>query len=98
LGALGVADERIPADVAGRASVYRSLLRDRRALIVLDNAASEEQVRPLLPGAGASRTLITAKRLLAGLEGVRRLALGPLALPEATELLAGILGRRATDD
>jgi transcriptional regulator with XRE-family HTH domain len=98
LRALGVSDERIPAGVAGRASVYRSLLRDRQALIVLDNAASEEQVRPLLPGAGASRTLITAKRLLAGLEGVRRRALGPLALPEATELLAGILGRRADCD
>jgi transcriptional regulator with XRE-family HTH domain len=94
LRALGLGDERIPADVAERASVYRSLLRDRQALIVLDNAASEEQVRPLLPGAGASRTLITAKRMLAGLEGVRRLTLGPLAVPESTELLAGILGRR----
>jgi hypothetical protein len=78
--------------------VYRSLLRDRQALIVLDNAASEEQVRPLLPGAGPTRTLITAKRLLAGLEGVRRLTLGPLAMPEATELLAGILGTRTACD
>jgi transcriptional regulator with XRE-family HTH domain/predicted ATPase len=95
LRALGVADEQIPADVPGRASAYRSLLRDRQALIVLDNAGSEEQVRPLLPGAGASRALITAKRLLAGLEGVRRLALGPLSLPEATELLTGISGPRA---
>lgn len=95
LRALGVADEQIPGDVPGRASVYRSLLRDRRALVVLDNAGSEEQVRPLLPGDGASRALITARRLLAGLEGVRRLALGPLSLPEATELLTGILGQRA---
>jgi hypothetical protein len=78
--------------------VYRSLLRDRRALVVLDNAGSEEQVRPLLPGDGASRTLITSKRLLAGLEGVRRLALGPLSLPEATELLTGIVGQRAARD
>jgi len=98
LRALGAADEQIPADVPGRASVYRSLLRDRRALVVLDNAGSEEQVRPLLPGEGASRALITARRLLAGLEGVRRLALGPLSLPEATELLTGILGRRAAYD
>ena len=80
LRALGVADEQIPADVPDRASVYRSLLRDRHALVVLDNAGSEEQVRPLLPGAGASRALITARRLLAGLEGVRRLALEPLRL------------------
>jgi hypothetical protein len=98
LRALGVADEQIPEDVPQRASVYRALLRDRQALVVLDNAGSEEQVRPLLPGDGASRALITAKRLLAGLEGVRRLGLGPLSLPEATELLTGILGQRAASD
>jgi tetratricopeptide (TPR) repeat protein/transcriptional regulator with XRE-family HTH domain len=98
LRALGVADEQIPEDVPGRASVYRSLLRDRQALIVLDNAGSEEQVRPLLPGDGASQALITAKRTLAGLEGVRRLGLGPLSWPEATELLTGILGQRAASD
>lgn len=98
LRALGVADEQIPGDVPACASVYRSLLRDRRALVVLDNAGSEEQVRPLLPGDGASRALITARRLLAGLEGVRRLALGPLSLPEATELLSGIMGARAAAD
>jgi hypothetical protein len=98
LRALGVADEQIPQDVPGRASVYRSLLRDRRALVVLDNAGSEEQVRPLLPGDGASLVLITARRLLAGLEGVHRLGLEALSLPEATELLTGILGRRAAAD
>ncbi|HYB16761.1 MAG TPA: helix-turn-helix domain-containing protein [Streptosporangiaceae bacterium] len=98
LRALGVADEQIPEDVPGRASVYRSLLRDRHALVVLDNAGSEEQVRPLLPGDGTSLALITARRLLAGLEGVRRLGLGPLSLPEATELLTGILAQRAACD
>ena len=98
LRALGVADEQIPEDVPERASMYRALLRDRRALVVLDNAGSEEQVRPLLPGEGASRALITARRLLAGLEGVRRLGLDPLPLPEATELLTGILGQRALSD
>jgi transcriptional regulator with XRE-family HTH domain len=98
LRALGLADEQIPVDVAQRASVYRSLLRDRRALVVLDNAGSEDQVRPLLPGEGASRALITSKRLLAGLEGVRRLGLGPLSRPEAAELLTGILGRPAARD
>lgn len=98
LRALGVADDQVPADASGRASVYRSVLRDRRALVVLDNAGSEEQVRPLLPGDGASLALITARRLLAGLEGVRRLALDPLSLPEATGLLAGILGKRADQE
>jgi len=98
LRALGAADEQIPVDLPERSSVYRSLLRDRRALVVLDNAGSEDQVRPLLPGDGSSRALITSKRLLAGLEGVRRLGLGPLSPPEATELLAGILGRPAAGD
>jgi tetratricopeptide (TPR) repeat protein/transcriptional regulator with XRE-family HTH domain len=98
LRALGVADQQIPGDVAGRASLYRSLLRDRRVLIVLDNAASEEQVRPLLPGGGAGKALVTSRRLLAGLEGVRRLALGPLPLLEATELLNGILKDRGASD
>ena len=98
LRTLGLVDEQIPDDVRERASVYRSLLRDRQALVVLDNAGSEEQVRPLLPGDGASRALITSKRLLAGLEGVRRLGLGPLSLPESTELLTGILGQRAAAD
>ena len=98
LRALGVADEQVPGDIPGSASLYRSVLRDRRALIVLDNAGSEEQVRPLLPGESPSRVLITSRRLLAGLEDVRRLALGSLALPEARELLTGILGERAVTD
>jgi hypothetical protein len=67
LRALGLADEQIPGDVQGRAPVYRSLLRDRHALVVLDNAGSEEQVRPLLPGNGASRGLITARRRVSSL-------------------------------
>ncbi|MFD0118911.1 helix-turn-helix domain-containing protein [Streptomyces sp. NPDC058320] len=98
LRALGVADQNIPGDVQERAVLYRSLLRDRRALVVLDNATSEEQVRPLLPGGGAGRVLITTRRLLAGLEGVRRLALGPLSLPDSTTLLAGIVGERRASD
>ncbi|MFD4949535.1 ATP-binding protein [Streptomyces sp. NPDC058239] len=98
IGALGVADQQIPADTQGRSSLYRSLLRDRRVLVVLDNAASEEQVRPLLPGEGAGRALVTSRRLLAGLEGVRRLVLGPLPLSEATELLTGIVGERSASD
>ncbi|MEV4518286.1 helix-turn-helix domain-containing protein [Dactylosporangium sp. NPDC049525] len=98
LRALGVADPRIPGDTAGRASLYRSLLRDRRVLVVLDNAASEEQVRVLLPGGGACRAVVTSRRLLAGLEGVRRLNLGPLPVSESIDLLSGILGERSTAD
>jgi tetratricopeptide (TPR) repeat protein len=98
LRALGVADQQIPGDTQGRASLYRSVLRDRRAMVVLDNVASEEQVRPLLPGGGAGRVVITTRRPLAGLEGVRRLILGPLPLPEARQLLTVILGERSASD
>ena len=98
LRALGAAEQPVPGDVQGRASLYRALLRDRRALIVLDNAGSEEQVRPLLPGDSPSRVVITARRQLAGLEGVRRLVLKPLTSPEARQLLTGILGERAAAD
>ncbi|MGW1093018.1 helix-turn-helix domain-containing protein [Streptomyces sp. NPDC002596] len=98
LRALGAADQQIPAGTQDRASLYRALLRDKRVLIVLDNAGSEEQVRPLLPGGGTGRVLITTRRLLAGLEGVRRLVLGPLPLPESRALLTGILGERAASD
>ncbi|MFI9103000.1 ATP-binding protein [Streptomyces fildesensis] len=98
MSALGVTDQHMPTDTQGRSSLYRSLLRDRRVLVVLDNAASEEQVRPLLPGEGLGRVLVTSRRLLAGVEGVRRLILGPLELAEATELLTGIVGERSVSD
>lgn len=98
LRALGVAEHEIPNDVPDRASLYRSLLEEKRVLIVLDNAASEEQIRPLLPSGGHGLVLITSRRLLAGLEGVRRLSLGPLPVAEATELLTGILGDRSASD
>jgi tetratricopeptide (TPR) repeat protein/transcriptional regulator with XRE-family HTH domain len=98
LRALGAGDSQTPDDVPGRASLFRSLLRNRRVLVVLDNAGSEEQVRPLLPGGGGSKALVTSRRLLAGLEGVRRLSLGPLPLAEATELLIGILRDRGASD
>ncbi|MFD0149441.1 hypothetical protein ACWGQ4_00245 [Streptomyces sp. NPDC055721] len=98
LGALGVPEQRIPGDVPGRAAQYRSALRDKRVLVVLDDASTEEQVRPLLPGGGAGSVLITGRRLLAGLEGVRRLVLGPLALRESVAMLTGILGAHMASD
>jgi tetratricopeptide (TPR) repeat protein len=97
LRALGTAERQIPRDVQERASLYRALLRERRVLVVLDNAGSEEQVRLLLPGGGPSRVLVTSRRLLAGLEGVRRLSLGPLPPMEAAEMLAGIVTQRGSD-
>ena len=93
--ALGTAESAVPPDPQDRAGLYRTLLQSRRALVVLDNAADEAQVRPLLPAGGHSLTLVTSRRLLAGLEGVRRLHLGSLSAAEAAGLLGAILG--ATD-
>ncbi|MFI6484828.1 ATP-binding protein [Nonomuraea sp. NPDC050663] len=92
LKALGVPERTIPTDEQERAGHYRSVLAGRRCLIVLDNAADEAQVRPLLPGDGPSMTLITSRRPLAGLEGVRQLALNQFGDEEAAQLLRAIVG------
>ncbi|GAA4084038.1 ATP-binding protein [Nonomuraea soli] len=92
LKALGVAERRIPAHEEERAGHYRALLRERRCLIILDNAAHEGQVRPLLPSGGPAMTVVTSRRPLAGLEGVRQIPLTHLALEESAELLGGIVG------
>ncbi|MEV0734202.1 helix-turn-helix transcriptional regulator [Polymorphospora sp. NPDC050346] len=90
--ALGVEESRIPGDVHARGAQYRALLRERRSLLLLDNAADEAQVRPLLPGAGSTMTIITSRRALAGLEAVDRLTLPALTAGEAVTLLQRIIG------
>ena len=94
LAAFGVRDGDLPAYEADRAGLYRELLRDRRALVVLDDVADEAQVRPLLPGPGRSLTVLTSRRLLAGLDNVHRLHLPHLAAEEAVVLLRRIVGDR----
>ena len=78
LRALGVAESRVPAGQQDRAERLRGLLRQRRTLIILDNAASESQVRELLPGRGPGLVVITSRRSLVGLENLRRLVLEPM--------------------
>jgi hypothetical protein len=95
LRALGVRDQQIPRDGAERAGRYRQLLRERRVLVIVDDAASEAQVRPLVPGGGHSQLLVTSRRMLAGLEGVRRLHLAPMPEIDAYDLLGRILAERA---
>jgi len=95
LDALGVAPERIPAAPDARAGLLRSLLADRRVLIVLDNARDDEQVRPLLPASPGSLVLVTSRSELAGLaaaDGARLLSLDVLSPAEATQMLASRLG------
>jgi DNA-binding SARP family transcriptional activator/Tfp pilus assembly protein PilF len=95
LRALGVPDERVPPDLDEAAAMYRTLLADRRMLVVLDNAASPEQVRPLLPGSPRCVVLVTSRDRLGGLvasDGARLLDLDVLDAGEARALLAQILG------
>jgi DNA-binding SARP family transcriptional activator/tetratricopeptide (TPR) repeat protein len=95
LDALGVAPQRIPPNPEAQAGLYRSLLADRRMLIVLDNARDERQVRPLLPASPGSLVLITSRRQLSGLavtDGARLLILDVLSHAEAVQLLTGRIG------
>jgi tetratricopeptide (TPR) repeat protein len=97
LEGLGVAAGRIPRNLDARSALYRSLLADKRVLVVLDNARDEQQVRPLLPG-GGGRVLITSRRELVGLaavEGVALINLDVLSGPEARRLLAARLAEPA---
>ena len=92
---LGVAPERIPAGTDERTALWRSELAGRRVVLLLDNAASSAQVRPLLPGAGTSLTLVTSRHRLSGLDGVRPESLGVLSPAEAADLFTRIVGDRA---
>ncbi|MYR56941.1 AfsR family transcriptional regulator, partial [Streptomyces sp. SID625] len=92
LADLGVPRDEIPGEESERESLYRSLTAGRRLLVVLDNASSTAQVRPLIPGSGGSRLLVTSRRRLADLEGARTLLLGPLDEEGSLELLGSIVG------
>ncbi|GIF20390.1 DNA-binding SARP family transcriptional activator [Actinoplanes tereljensis] len=95
LQAVGVTAEQMPNEPEQAAAMYRTLLAGRRMLVVLDNASSVEQVRPLLPGGAGSVVLITSRDTLGGLvarDGAEHLRLGVLDPREAEALLARVLG------
>jgi DNA-binding SARP family transcriptional activator/tetratricopeptide (TPR) repeat protein len=101
LHTLGVPGPDIPSGEDQRAARYRSLLADKRILVVLDNASSVEQVRPLLPGSAACTVLVTSRDALAGLvarDGAARLELDLLPLDEAVALLTELIGEPAHAD
>jgi DNA-binding SARP family transcriptional activator/tetratricopeptide (TPR) repeat protein len=95
LDALGVPPERIPPNLDAQVGLYRSLLADKRMLVVLDNARDEEQVRPLLPGSAGCLVIVTSRSLLTGLaaaNGAHVLILDVLSEDEAREMMAVRLG------
>jgi tetratricopeptide (TPR) repeat protein len=100
LHALGVPAEAIPARLDVQAAHYRSLLDGRQVLIILDNAGSPEQVRPLLPGSSGCLVVVTSRSSLAGLvsrNGASRLTLELLSPAEAVALLRHIAGSARID-
>ncbi|GAA3873467.1 BTAD domain-containing putative transcriptional regulator [Saccharothrix violaceirubra] len=97
LTALGTDPARLPADLDTLAADYRSMIAGRRVLVVLDNAATAEQVIPLLPGHPSCTVLVTGRTGLASLidrHGARHLSLDVLTRDEARALLARRLGDR----
>ncbi|HYQ76930.1 ATP-binding protein [Cellulomonas sp.] len=95
-----LASGTVPPDPGAASAHVRGLLAERRVLLVLDNAASEDQVRPLVPADGPSAVLVTSRRALAGLDGVQqRTVLGRLAPGDSVGLLDAILpGRGSAED
>jgi hypothetical protein len=90
---LGVPAAQIPPEVEARMALWRDRLAGRQLLLVLDDAASSEQVRPLLPGAGESLVLVTSRRHLSALEDATAISLDTLSADEAAALLVRLAGR-----
>ena len=96
LEALEVPPARVPVGLDARSALFRSLLVDRRMLVVLDNARDADQVRPLLPGSRSCLVVVTSRTVLAGLvatEGARPVVLDLFDHAEAHQMLATRLGR-----
>jgi tetratricopeptide (TPR) repeat protein/transcriptional regulator with XRE-family HTH domain len=83
----------IPADLESRTALWRDWLAGRRLLLVLDDAVSSEQVRPLLPGAGGSLVVVTSRRRLSALEDAQTITLDTLPPEEAAGLLVRLAMR-----
>ena len=89
----GVAAQQIPAGLEARAGRWRDHVAGQKILLVLDDAAGHEQVRPLLPGTAGSLVLITSQRRLTALEDAAAISLDTLPPGDAAALLARLAGR-----
>ncbi|MDQ0379143.1 AfsR/SARP family transcriptional regulator [Amycolatopsis thermophila] len=92
LRAIGVDGEHTAGEFDELVASWRSATASLRLLVVLDNAKSAEQVRPLLPTGAGSRVLVTSRRRLTGLHAERRISLGALDAGAADKLLRRIVG------
>jgi len=98
LGMLAVPATQIPDAIGERAALWRAQLGRRRAVVILDDAARHDQIRPLLPVAGQCLILITTRRRLPELEGARTLTLGVLSADDAITLFRRIAGHGRVHD
>ena len=89
----GVAAQQIPPGLEARAGRWRDHVAGQKILLVLDDAAGHEQVRPLLPGTAGSLVLITSRRRLAALEDAAAISLDTLPPGDAAALLARLAAR-----
>ncbi|MFJ3218433.1 AfsR/SARP family transcriptional regulator [Kitasatospora sp. NPDC086801] len=92
LHALGVTEN--PDSLEQRAALYRSLLANRRMLILLDNARDAEQIRPLIPGVSGCAVLATSRSRLAGIPGAQLFDVEELTPTEALALFSAIVGEQ----
>jgi DNA-binding SARP family transcriptional activator len=95
LDAFGVTPQQLPTSLEAQAALYRSLLAGRRVLILLDNAADEDQVRPLLPGSPGCLVIVTSRNELRGLivtEGAQPVLVDLMSVAEARQLLSRRIG------
>jgi DNA-binding SARP family transcriptional activator len=97
LRAMGVPPQQIPRDTDERAALYRERLAGTRTLIVLDNAADEAQVRPLIPGDAGCLVLITSRRKLKSLDDAHIVAVDVMPEPDAVALLSAVADTRRID-
>ncbi|MCZ0206991.1 tetratricopeptide repeat protein [Streptomyces sp. UMAF16] len=94
----GLDAKELPHDTDELVALWRATARDRRMLVILDDAAGSEQVRPLLPGASPTAVVVTSRRRLPGLPGVRPVSLDVLPHEDAIALFTRRLGARSGAD
>ena len=90
---VGVLAGQIPPSLEARMGLWRDRVAGRQLLLILDDAAGNDQVRPLLPGSGGSLVLVTSRRRLTALEDARTISLDTLPPEEAAALLVRLAGR-----
>jgi tetratricopeptide (TPR) repeat protein len=90
---IGVAPQQIPPGLEARSACWRGHLAGKKVLVVLDDAAGSEQVRPLLPGSASCLVLVTSRRRLTSLEEAAPISLGTLPPDEAAGLFVRLAGR-----